>query len=73
MEPHEGVVVIKSVDGIGAPTDKIKTYNLVNETKPDFVVPGFKLFYDEDAALGPIMTGDEVLGLDPQPEYILFE
>lgn len=73
MKEVPGVVVIKSVDGIGAPSDKIKTYNLVNETKPDFVVPGFKLFYEEDLALGPIMTGAEVLGLDPQPEYILFE
>lgn len=73
MEEFPGVVVIKSVDGIGAPSDKIKTYDLVNETKPDFVVPGFKLFYEEDLVLGPIMTGAEVLGLDPQPEYILFE
>jgi len=70
---HEGIVLIKSVDGIGAPSDKIKTYNLVNETKPEHVVPGFKLFYEEDLVLGPIMTGAEVLGLDPQPEYILFE
>lgn len=70
---HEGVVLIKSVDGIGAPSDKIKTYNKVNETKPEHVVPGFKLFYEEDLVLGPIMTGAEVLGLDPQPEYILFE
>jgi hypothetical protein len=37
------------------------------------VVPGFKLFYEEDAAFGPLMSGDEVLGLDPQPEYILWE
>lgn len=73
MEEAPGVVVIKSVDGIGAASDKIKTYNLVNETKPDFVVPGFKLFYEEDLVLGPIMTGEEVLALDPQPEYILFE
>jgi hypothetical protein len=73
MEEFPGVVVIKSVDGIGAPADKVKTYNRVNETKPDFVVPGFKLFYEEDAVLGPIMTGDEVLELDPEPEYILFE
>ena len=73
MEEFPGVVEIKSVDGIGAATDKIKTYNLVNETKPEFVVPGFKLFFEEDLVLGPLMTGDEVLALHPQPEYILFE
>src|SRR5690606_5394147 len=73
MEQFPGVVVIKSVDGIGAPSDKIKTYNLVNKTKPDFVVPGFKLFYEEDDALGPIITGDESLALEQQQEYILFE
>ncbi|QDO90140.1 hypothetical protein FNH13_00120 [Ornithinimicrobium ciconiae] len=73
MRPHEGVVMIKSVDGIGSPTDKVKTYDLVNETKPDFVVAGFKLFYEEDAVMGPLMTGAEVLALDPQPEYILWE
>lgn len=73
MEEFPGVVEIKSVDGIGAATDKIKTYNLVNETKPDFVVPGFKLFFEEDLVLGPLMTGDAVLALQPQPEYILFE
>lgn len=73
LEPHDGVVVIKSVDGIGAPSDKIATYDRVMEGTPEHVVPGFKLFYEEDAALGPIMTGEEVLGLDPVPEYVLFE
>lgn len=73
LQPHDGVVVIKSVDGIGSATDKIKTYNRVNETTPDHVIPGFKLFYEEDAEHGPIMTGEEVLALDPQPDYILFE
>ncbi|MDQ3358740.1 MAG: hypothetical protein M3520_07800 [Actinomycetota bacterium] len=70
---HDGVVIIKSVDGIGHPQDKMATYDRVNESKPDHVVPGFKLFYEEDAAFGPLMSGDEVLGLDPQPEYILWE
>lgn len=73
LRHHDGVVIIKSVDGIGAPSDKVKTYNLVNKTKPKHVVPGFKLFYEEDAVLGPIMPGEQVLELDPQPEYILFE
>ncbi|GAA1157740.1 hypothetical protein [Ornithinicoccus hortensis] len=73
LEAHEGVAIIKSVDGIGPPGDKIATYNLVNENKPEHVVPGFKLFYEEDAEWGPLMTAEEVLALDPEPEYILFE
>lgn len=73
LQPHDGVVQIKSVDGIGSAEDKTKTYNRVNESTPDHVVPGFKLFYEEDAVHGPIMTGEQVLALDPQPEYILFE
>ncbi|WP_256840175.1 hypothetical protein [Ornithinimicrobium faecis] len=73
LEAHDGVVEIKSVDGIGAPSDKISTYDRVMEGTPEQVVAGFKLFYEEDAVLGPIMTGEEVLGLEPQPEYILFE
>lgn len=73
LQAHDGVVQIKSVDGIGAPSDKIGTYDRVMEGTPEHVVPGFKLFYEEDAELGPIMTGEEVLGLEPQPEYILFE
>ncbi|USQ79868.1 hypothetical protein NF556_20155 [Ornithinimicrobium faecis] len=73
LEAHDGVVEIKSVDGIGAPSDKISTYDRVMEGTPEQVVAGFKLFYEEDAVLGPIMTGEEVLSLEPQPEYILFE
>lgn len=73
LRPHEGVVLIKSVDGIGDPGSKIETYDSVNETTPKGVVAGFKLFYEEDVVLGPIMTGDEVLALRPVPQYILFE
>jgi len=73
LRPHESVVLIKSVDGIGGPGSKIETYDSVNETTPKGVVAGFKLFYEEDAVLGPIMTGDEVLAMRPVPQYILFE
>ncbi|MBW8172299.1 hypothetical protein K0651_04445 [Ornithinimicrobium sp. Arc0846-15] len=73
LKEHDGVVLIKSVDGIGDAQSKIDTYNVVNENKPPHVYAGFKLFYEEDAEYGPIMTGTEVLGLTPEPEYILFE
>ncbi|MGB3256946.1 MAG: hypothetical protein WBA72_03060 [Ornithinimicrobium sp.] len=73
LQPHDGVAIIKSVDGIGAARDKVDTYNRVNENTPPGVIAGFKLFYEEDAEFGPIMTGPEVLELSPVPQYVLFE
>lgn len=70
---YDGVEVIKSVDGIGAPGSKIETYNAVTRAMPGTVHAGFKLFFEEDAALGPLMTPAEVLALVPQPEYVLYE
>lgn len=70
---HNGVVIINSIDGIGHPNDKVATYNRIMPDKPDHVVAGFKLFYEEDSWYGPLMTAEEVLALDPQPEYILWE
>lgn len=73
LRPHDGVVIIKSVDGIGAPKDKVGTYDRVNKDMPEHVVAGFKLFYEEDAEHGPIMTGEQVLEMRPRPQYVLFE
>ena len=73
LRPHDGIAIIKSVDGIGPPQDKIWTYDRVNENKPEHVVAGFKLFYEEDGVYGPVMTGDAVLDLVPRPQYVLFE
>ncbi len=73
LQPHDGVAIIKSVDGIGAARDKVATYDRVNENTPPGVIAGFKLFYEEDAEYGPIMTGPEVLELNPVPQYVLFE
>ena len=68
-----GVAVVKSVDGIGAAADKIGTYQRVMAGTPPFVHAGFKLFYEEDARSGPLMTPEQVLALVPQPEYVLYE
>lgn len=71
---HPGVVQINSVDGIGPPGAKVATYQRVIKTRPKHVHAGFKLFYLEDVQTGRrLMTPKEVLGLKPQPEYILFE
>ena len=68
-----GVALVKVVDGIGAPADKIGTYQRVIASNPPFVHAGFKLFYEEDARSGPLMEPPAVLGLTPQPEYVLYE
>jgi hypothetical protein len=75
IKSHPGVVVIKSVDGLGPKWTKIVTYNYVIKTMPPTVHAGFKLFFDEDTRLGDkkLMTPTEVLALKPQPEYIMYE
>lgn len=68
------VAVIKSVDGIGPVGAKIDTYRLLTRELNPVVQPGFKLFFVEDQAHGGrLMTPEDVLGLDPQPQYVLFE
>jgi hypothetical protein len=75
LRPHPGVTQVVSVDGIGAPSMKIATWKRVMKVKPAHVHPGFKLFFTEDTAQKGwrLMTANEVLGLTPTPEYILFE
>ncbi len=73
LRPHPGVVLVKSVDGVGVPADKIATWNRLTGDLAPHVYTGFKLFYDEDQRRGPLMTEAEVLALRPQPSYVLYE
>ena len=74
LKAHEGVVVIKSVDGLGHPGAKKNTYRVVNKTTPRFVHAGFKLFFTEDRPhRGRLMSPQEVLALKPRPEYVMYE
>ena len=74
LKAHDGVVVIKSVDGLGHPGPKKNTYRVVNKSTPKFVHAGFKLFFTEDRRHGGrLMTPREVLALKPRPEYVLYE
>lgn len=74
LKPHEGVVIIRSVDGIGSPSAKTYTWNVLTKNQPKYIHAGFKLFYEEDVATGGVlMTPKQVLKLRPQPEYILIE
>ena len=74
LKDHDGVAVVKSVDGLGHPGPKINTYRVVNMTTPKFVHAGFKLFFTEDREDGGrLMTPKEVLTLKPRPEYVMYE
>jgi hypothetical protein len=73
LKPHPGVVTIKSVDGIGARTDKLKTWTKLTAALPPSVHAGFKLFYTEDTRHGPLMTPAQVLTLKPRPELVVYE
>ncbi len=74
LRPHPGVATIKSVDGIGPRTEKIKTWNRLVPGRAAGVQPGFKLFYDEDTRHhGRLMTAAEVLALRPRPVLVTYE
>lgn len=74
LVPHPGVVLIKSVDGLGPKGAKIKTYNFLVKTMPSSIHAGFKLFFDEDTTNGgKLMTPEEVMALTPEPEYVMYE
>lgn len=73
LVPHEGVALVKSIDGIGSAAAKVNTWNKIVSTTPEHVNLGFKLFYDEDARHGPLMTADQVMELKPEPVYVLYE
>ncbi len=73
LRKHPGVVTIKSVDGIGAREDKLKTWTKLTANLQAGVHAGFKLFYTEDARHGPLMTPAQVLALRPRPELVVYE
>ena len=73
LKDHPGVVVVKSIDGIGSRGAKEATYRAVWRGTPDFVHPGFKLFFTEDREHGRLMTPRQILALNPKPEYVLYE
>jgi hypothetical protein len=70
---HPGVAVVVTVDGIGTPAAKTDTWLRVNAVTPATTHRGFKLFFDEDAAKGPLMTPGQVLALTPTPVYVVYE
>ncbi len=71
---HDGVVVIKGVDGIGSPAAKIDTWSVLVSDLPGGMRTGIKIFFTEDRAGGsPLMSPQQVLALRPQPDYVMYE
>src|SRR5215210_1982168 len=69
LRRHRGVELVLNVDGFGDRTVKIQKYSeFVNRRDP--ARHGFKLFYREDTNL---MGPRDVLGLRPQPEFVVYE
>lgn len=73
LKQHPGVVTVKSVDGIGHQADKESTWRKLTPKLSPGVHAGFKLFYEEDARHGSLMTPKQVLALKPRPELVIYE
>ncbi len=74
LKAHRGVVLIKSVDGIGSKSQKLATWRRLTAGQPRYIHAAFKLFYEEDRERGgQLMRPAEVLTLRPTPEYVLYE
>lgn len=73
VKSRKGVALVKSVDGIGSRAMKEETWRNLTAVLPKGVHPGFKLFFQEDAKIGALMTPPQVLALKPLPEYVLYE
>ena len=74
LHPAPGVVIVKSVDGRGIRGAKVHTYDALVAPLPRDVHAGFKLFFDEDTRDGSkLMKPKDVLGLSPEPEYVMYE
>lgn len=74
LREHDGVSMVKVVDGIGSPAAKKATWRRLMKSKPKHVAAGFKLFYDEDTRHGQkLMTPAQVMALRPAPAYVVYE
>jgi hypothetical protein len=74
IAPAAGVVIVKSVDGLGPKASKIETYDILTKAMSTTIHAGFKLFFDEDTRSGgKMMSVKEVMTLAPPPEYVMYE
>ena len=67
--PQPGVELSIDMDGIGTARAKLRGYRLYAITEPS-QRPAFKLFFDQDT---PVMTPQEVVGMDPAPDLVIYQ
>ena len=70
LRDRPGLATVINVDGFGDPPNKIAKYEQLPPTAAGAVLPGFKLFYNEDIEL---MSPEQVLDLKPKPDLIVYE
>lgn len=67
IKQRRGVQVLLNFDGIGGPGPKEAGYASLAAPK---LFAGFSLFYQRDR---PLMKPSAVLGLDPEPDFLLYQ
>ena len=73
----ESVIVVHNTSGWGSPDGKRATHERVTEASP-IPYKGFKLWYhySDDPGVhydNPLMTPEEVLNLDPEPNLVIYQ
>jgi hypothetical protein len=67
IRSRPGVEIVLNFDGIGAPGPKEAGYAALSQPR---LFNGFSLFYSRDT---PLMRPAAVLGLDPEPDFLLYQ
>ena len=69
LRSYPGVALVLNVDGFGDQPNKVAKYEELH-ARGAGAYSGFKLFYEEDLGL---MSPDDVLGLKPRPDLVVYE
>ena len=72
ITPLPEVQIVMNMDGFGGQANKLNTYRQYIAKQP-VQFTGFKLFYHNDAARGPMLTPEQLLKLSPIPVYIQYQ
>ena len=70
LREYPGVELVLNIDGFGTREEKVVKYHELKTRKDSEFFTGFKLFYREDVGL---MSPEQVLGLGPPPDLVLYE
>ena len=72
ITPLPEVQIVMDMDGFGSQGSKLNTYKQYIYKQP-VQFTGFKLFYKNDLARGPMFTPEQLLKLTPIPSYIQYQ